>query len=88
MIPDVKKHKIYYASLWIVIGLGILAFINASYNRTLQGAIVVAMTVFYVSLAIAHHVIHHNGSAKIVVEYLLVGSLVIAVFLFLFQSLL
>ncbi|OGH30830.1 MAG: hypothetical protein A3J69_02345 [Candidatus Levybacteria bacterium RIFCSPHIGHO2_02_FULL_42_12] len=86
MFLHIKQHPSYYASLLMVLFLGVVSFWNASYDRILQMAIIVATSVFYVFLAIMHHVVHHDTTAKIVIEYVLIGSLAIAVFLFLFQS--
>jgi hypothetical protein len=81
-----SKHLGYYISLFLLLGLGFLLIYLASPQRTLQLSIFVIVTLFYVILGITHHKINHDLSAKIVVEYTLIGAFGVSVMLFLFKG--
>ena len=70
-----KKHVFYYISLLAVIVLGVILALQYPYSKQTQMLIVVMTTFFYVSLGILHHRENHDLTAKIVVEYTLVGGL-------------
>lgn len=75
MKERVKKHLFYYISLLAVIVLGIILALQFSYSKQAQMLIVVITTFFYVGLGILHHRENHDLTAKIVVEYTLIGGL-------------
>lgn len=85
---EVEKHYMYYLLLFGTILFCITALINSSYNRPLQMVIVVMTAFFYIALALIHHFIEHDLTAKIVVEYILIGALGIALFAFLLNGVL
>jgi presenilin-like A22 family membrane protease len=83
----VKKtsHISYYIFLLVILFFGfILASLSA--NRQMQIAIIVLTTIFYVIWGIFHHLINHDLTAKIVIEYILIGSLGLTVILFLLKG--
>lgn len=47
---------------------------------------VVITSLFYVGWGILHHFVHHDLNAKIVVEYVLIGSLGMTVVLFIIKG--
>lgn len=86
MIDRLSKHAFYYISLILILLSGFfLAYINPS-NKEIQIGAVVLTTFFYVSWGILHHLINHDLTAKIVIEYILIGSFGLVVLLFLFKS--
>ena len=81
-----KKHINYYLSIILILGLGFFLVINTSYNKELQMAMVIITALFYVGWGILHHFINHDITAKIVLEYILMGSLGVTVVLFLLKG--
>ncbi len=81
MMSCFPKNKGYYISLFLVLIVGIVLALSASYDKSLQFFIIVMITVFYVLFGILHHHLHHDNSPKVVVEYVLVGSLGMALVL-------
>lgn len=86
MIINIKKHFYYYLSLLGIVFLGVLLALQVSYDRRLQALIVVIMTFFYVLWATLHHLINHDLTTKIMVEYILIGSLGMTIVLFLLKA--
>ncbi|MBI4079290.1 MAG: hypothetical protein HY429_03280 [Candidatus Levybacteria bacterium] len=86
MQEEFKKHVVYYLFLTIFFALGIILLSQFSYDKRMQGEISVGIIVVYVFWAIAHHVVHHDVTAKIVIEYVLMGSLGITLLLFLLRG--
>lgn len=83
----IKKHTGYYLSLLLILALGIFLAMQLSYDRKLQMSIILLTSIFYVGFGILHHFIHHDLTAKIVIEYILIGSLGVTVILFLLKGL-
>jgi hypothetical protein len=81
-----NRHLGYYLSLLGVLLLGFLLIYFVSPNRQLQILIFVVVTLFYIVLGIAHHKINHDLTAKIMVEYILIGAFGVAVMFFLFKG--
>ncbi|MBI2028308.1 MAG: hypothetical protein HYT07_01740 [Candidatus Levybacteria bacterium] len=78
-----KKHIFYYLALILILILGfLLAYINSS-NRQIQILAVVFTAISYVFWGILHHLFNHDLSMKIMVEYVLIGSLGLAIILIL-----
>lgn len=82
MMKKSSDHWSYYSALLLILGMGFLGAYLSSPQRTLQMAIVVVTTVFYVSFGILHHALNHDLHTKIVIEYVLIGSLGLALMLF------
>lgn len=75
MARRLSSHTGYYVSLALILMFGFQLVSAASPNRQLQMVIIVATTIFYIFWGILHHLINHDLSLKIVVEYVLIGSL-------------
>ncbi|OGH18033.1 MAG: hypothetical protein A3F31_03800 [Candidatus Levybacteria bacterium RIFCSPHIGHO2_12_FULL_38_12] len=88
MISAFQKHYRYYFSLFFILFFGILAITNSSHNRQLQVLVVVSTSFLYVLLALIHHYLEHDLTTKIVVEYILIGSLAVSAFMFLLSGIL
>lgn len=84
-----KKHMHhlgYYLSLLAILFLGFLLISITNPNRSLQIFIFIIITLFYIILGIVHHKANHDLTAKIVVEYILIGCFGISVMFFLFKG--
>ena len=83
-MKGIRDHLSYYISLALLLLLGgFLAVVSSPYVQ-LQFLFIAITAFFYITWGILHHMVHHDLHAKIVVEYVLIGSLVIAVAFFLF----
>lgn len=83
MVNLFKSHKLYYLSFTALMLL-CLALIFKTVDTPDVRFIVLLLTVFlYIFWGIAHHILHHDVSLRIVLEYLLVGGLGISLVLFL-----
>ncbi|QQG41011.1 MAG: hypothetical protein HYV37_01665 [Candidatus Levyibacteriota bacterium] len=71
----IKEHIFYYFSLLSVVILGVFLTLQFPGNKQIQMMTIVITTFFYVGFGIVHHRENHNLSAKIVVEYMLIGAL-------------
>lgn len=82
----VQKHLLYYFFLTAILILGIFFSVQFSYNKQLQMLMVVITSLFYVGWGILHHYVHHDLNAKIVIEYVLIGSLGMTIVLFIIKG--
>lgn len=82
MMLSKSKHLGHYISLILILGFGIAAFSFASSHKSFQMAIIVLTALFYVFWGIFHHSSNHSLNTKIVIEYVLIGSLGIAALFF------
>lgn len=80
-----KTNIGYYFSLALILILGFFLSQEFSYEPQIQLLIIVMTACFYVLWGILHHVIHHDLNAKIVIEYVLIGSLGMSLMLFLLK---
>jgi len=81
-----STHLAYYISLIAVFLIGFLLIEKFSPNAQAQILIFSLITVFYIILGIIHHLLNHRLNAKIVIEYILIGSFGIAVIFFLLKG--
>ena len=86
MKERLKEHIVYYISLFAVLTLGMFIALKMSYNKQTQLLVVVITTFFYVVLGIIHHKANHDLSTKIVIEYVLIGSLAMTIIAFLLRG--
>ena len=86
MIKKNESHLAYYIFLVLILGFGLSGVYLSSPNRQLQMIIVVSTTLFYVGFGILHHLLNHDLNPKIVVEYILIGSLGLSLVLFLMKG--
>lgn len=75
MMQNFKKHIGYYIVFSLVQLLGLALVLLASGNRQIQLFAILATTGFYFIFAVIHHMLDHDLTAKIVIEYALVGCL-------------
>lgn len=80
-----EKHIGYYLSLLAILGAG-LAISFFSSNRSVQILSLILTALFYVLWGIIHHRLHHDLTAKIVVEYSLMAALGISIIFFVFKG--
>jgi hypothetical protein len=86
MYKKINEHVAYYISLIVIFALGAFLIYSATPNKQLQMLIFVIMAIFYVIWGVLHHFINHELSTKIVVEYILIGTLVIGIMFFLLKG--
>lgn len=80
-----KSHVIYYIFLiFIFVFVFLLTLLSSS--KQLQVLIIVMGILFYVGFGILHHLINHDLTAKIVIEYVLIGSIGLSVMFFLVKG--
>jgi hypothetical protein len=82
MYKKLKTHLAYYISLLTILCLGLFLVILTSPN-IIQQSLVILMTVFfYVLWGVVHHLINHELTARIVIEYVLIGGIGVALLFF------
>ena len=86
MINNIGRHAGYYISLIAILVLGFILASTSSSYRELQIGIVALTTIFYVLWGILHHLLNHDLSSKIVIEYVLIGSFGLAIVVFLLKG--
>lgn len=79
-------HIGHYICLVLILIFGFLLVYLGRGRHDLQMAGVVLTTFCYVGWGIFHHLINHDLTAKIVIEYVLVGSLGVAIVFFLLKG--
>lgn len=77
-----SKHTGYYLSLVAILFFGFFLFLQSSYDKNLQILIMYLTGVFYAGWGIIHHLVHHDLNLKIVIEYVLIGSLGVTIMWF------
>lgn len=88
MKTRIKEHIAYYISLSAVLALGVIFSLQMSYSKQMQLLVVVITTFFYVTIGIIHHRANHDLTVKIVIEYVLIGSLGMTIISFLLRGVL
>ncbi len=83
MIKKFLKHSYYYLTLFAILILGFLLINTTSFNRELQMIVVFLVFLSYIFWGLLHHVYNHDLNIKIVVEYVLIGTIGIAIVYFL-----
>lgn len=86
MIEKGKNHIGHYIVLILILGSGFFMTVLASPNKQLQMVAIVMTTFFYIAWGILHHLINHDLTAKIVVEYVLIGSFGLSAVFFLLKG--
>lgn len=82
----IRGHKGYYFSLLSILFLGISLVFGLSYDRKLQILAVFITAFCYLILGIMHHLVHHDLTVRIVVEYVLIVCVGILIYLFILQG--
>lgn len=78
-MPD-KTHMFHYLIIAGILCIGVISIIFFPIERSLQFAIVSFLAIFYLCYGILHHLLEHDLTVKIVIEYVLIAFLVIALF--------
>ncbi len=86
MYKKFKKHFGYYLSLSTILLLGLLLTFLAAPKIQLQIIIILLTIFFYVLWGILHHLINHELTPKIMVEYVLIGTLGVSILFFLIMG--
>lgn len=86
MYKNFKKHLGYYLSLIAILFLGLVLVFVAAPNIELQIIITLLTIFFYILWGLFHHLTNHELTAKIVIEYVLVGALGVSVLFFLLMG--
>jgi hypothetical protein len=81
-----KKHLGYYLSLLTILALGLLLTFLATPNIQLQIIIILLTTFFYVLWGMFHHLVNHELTSKIMIEYVLIGTLGVSILFFLIMG--
>ena len=84
MQAKIKKHIGYYISLLAIITAGLVLISTNSFDVQARITVIILITFFYIVWGVLHHYIHHDLTAKIMLEYVLIGVLGISVIFFLF----
>jgi len=82
----IKSHIRYYIAFTLVQILGLILVLLASGNKQIQLLAVFGTTLFYFMFAVIHHLLDHDLTAKIVIEYALIGCLGLAAYMLVFRS--
>lgn len=86
MYKKFKKHLGYYISLLLIFILGLFLIFLANPNTQLQSIIVLLTIFFYVLWGCLHHLINHELSMKIMIEYVLIGALGASILFFMLMG--
>jgi hypothetical protein len=82
MYQKLKKHFGYYLSLSAILLLGLALIILTGPNPKSQSLIILLTIAFYVLWGLLHHLINHELTHRIVVEYVLIGALGLSIMFF------
>ena len=85
MIAKMRHHLWYYATLTLMLMTILTMASLLAYNTVLQIFVLFAGACFYALWGIVHQQIHHHLTAKIMLEYILMGSLGFVLLLLLIQ---
>ena len=77
-----EHHTYYFIELFMLL-FGFFMMFAFSYNTTLQFMILMLTLFSYITIGFIHHRVKHTFSSKIVLEYILISSLILAGFIFL-----
>lgn len=86
MKKNVGKHIWYYGSFIAIQLLGLALVLSTAYDKQLQMMTMFITTFFYIFWSLLHQHMHHHLNAKIVTEYVLMGSLGITISLLFFNT--
>ena len=81
-----KKHLYHYGFIVLLFAMGLTVIAIFSPTKQLQMLFVLLIAICYIGWGIVHHAIHHDLTAKIVIEYVLIASLGISIILFILQG--
>lgn len=82
MHKQFKEHGWYYISLIAILVLGFGLILLATPDLRLQTIIMVFTVFSYVAWGALHHLINHDLTARILLEYILIGVLGLSILFF------
>ncbi len=82
MIKLFKKHYLYYCIAAVIQLLGFLVVLFVADTKQLQMSVIIIVTILFTAWALAHHYFHHDLHPKVVIEYILMGTLGISLAFF------
>jgi hypothetical protein len=82
MLKKLQQHLGYYLSLSAILLLGLVLVLLTSPNIASQSLIISATVFFYILWGVLHHLINHELSLRIVIEYVLIGALGLSILFF------
>ena len=82
MYQKLQKHLGYYLSLAAILLLGLVLILLTSPNLKSQSLIISLTVFFYILWGVLHHLINHELSLRIVIEYVLIGALGLSILFF------
>lgn len=74
-MTNLKKHFSHYVPLLATLALTVAGFVLFSYEKQMLIGISAGASAFYLAWGIAHHAVHKDLSAKVIMEYLSVSIL-------------
>ncbi len=86
MYKKLKKHFGYYLSLSAILLLGLVLIVLTGPNPKSQSLVILLTVFFYVLWGILHHLINHELTHRIVVEYVLIGALGLSIMFFMMMG--
>lgn len=86
MNKKIKKHTGYYLSLLAILFSGLALVLLLSPNIRLQIMVVLLTIFFYIIWGIVHHLINHELTARIMIEYILIGLLGASIIFFMIMG--
>jgi hypothetical protein len=81
-----QHHGHYHLALFLILLLGVVFAYYAREDKQIEMIILISIASIYMLFGIIHHYLMHDLSAKIVIEYIAMGSLGIAVAFFVFRG--
>ena len=81
-----RNHIIHYLIVAGIILLGGSLLLLFAGNKLLQLVGLIITSILYLAYGIIHHRLEHDLTVKIVIEYVLIGLLTIALFIFVKQG--
>lgn len=82
MYKKLKKHLGYYISLIAILSFGLVLVFLTDNDPKMQSLVILLTVFFYVLWGIVHHLINHELTLRIVIEYVLIGALGLSILFF------
>jgi len=87
MIPKyIHHHGKYNIALFCILTLGVILAYYTRDHKQLEMMVLLGMTSIYILFGIMHHYLMHDLSSKIVIEYIAMGTLGLAIALFVLKG--
>lgn len=82
----IKHHGKYYLTLLSLMTIGVIFAYYTREDKQLEMIVLITMAIVYILFGIIHHYLIHDFSSKIVIEYVAMGSLGLAIVLFIMKG--